>query len=79
MMVSSTQKLVDADNAFEALVSGDQLVTSAALIKRIVVHYDDVLADLVAECGPRDGTYIKMRREGNALNELWQRVKAGGE
>ena len=52
---------------------------TAALIKRIVLHYVDVLADLVAERGSRDGTYIKMRRERNALNELWQRVKAGGE
>jgi hypothetical protein len=78
-MISITQKLVDADNAFVELVSGDQMVDTAALIKRIVLYYDDVLAGLVAERGPRDGTYIKMRRERNALNELWQRVKAGEE
>ena len=54
------------------------MVDTAALLKRLVLAYDDALSQVVAEGGRNCVQYRRLRAEREALDELWQRLKAGG-
>jgi hypothetical protein len=51
------------------------MVDTAALLKRIVLSYDDAISQVVAEQGRNSGRYQKLRRERDALDELWRQLK----